>query len=169
MCPGIFLPGITRPGSFQGGVKCQYTAPLEADEKIKEQTWFWPMEPPDRCLTEVPWEALRPLKPCLFITPWKPFPILRTIISQNIMMGVHNQKKEGPKNVRDTLHINKLSRDKVSCAQFCPHGHHSIFADLELFQSVLWFHTRLPKMSKLLLCCRLFTPRTGTDLQSVVR
>lgn len=78
-------------------------------------------------------------------------------------------KKEGPKNVRDTLHINKLSRDKVSCTQFCPHGHHSISADLELFQSVLWFHTRLPKMSKLLLCCRLFTPRTGTDLQSVVR
>lgn len=79
------------------------------------------------------------------------------------------KKKGSQENVRDTLHINKLSRDKVSCTQFCPHGHHSIFADLELLQSVLWLHARLFKMSKLLLCCRLFTPRTRTDLESVVR
>ena len=53
MCPAIFLPGKTRPGS-----------------------WCCPVLPPERCEMETPCDARRPLNPHLFMTPWKPFPTL---------------------------------------------------------------------------------------------
>src|SRR5690606_20555491 len=52
MCPAIFLPGNTRPGS-----------------------WFWPIEPGLRCALELPWVARPPPKPCRLMTPANPRPI----------------------------------------------------------------------------------------------
>src|SRR5258706_2854539 len=52
--PAIFVPGQTRPGS-----------------------WCWPVEPPERCETDVPWVAARPPNPHRFMTPWNPLPTLR--------------------------------------------------------------------------------------------
>src|SRR6266496_1905642 len=56
--PAILTPLNTRPGVAQP-----------------------PMDPGERCLRWVPWEALRPLKPCRFITPAKPLPLLFAVTS----------------------------------------------------------------------------------------
>ncbi len=52
--PAIFLPLNTLPGS-----------------------WRWPVEPCERCDTETPWVARRPLKFHRFIAPAKPLPTVR--------------------------------------------------------------------------------------------
>src|SRR5439155_6852722 len=56
--PAIFMPWNTRPGVAHP-----------------------PMDPGDRCLRWVPWEAPRPLKPYRFITPAVPLPLLRPVTS----------------------------------------------------------------------------------------
>ena len=58
--PGIFLPGHTRPGS-----------------------WDAPVDPGTRWARELPWVADPPLKLCFFITPWNPFPIDGAVTSIN--------------------------------------------------------------------------------------
>src|SRR5450432_2347056 len=56
--PAIRTPLKTRPGVAQA-----------------------PMEPGERCLRWVPWEEDRPLKPCRFMTPAKPLPLLLAVTS----------------------------------------------------------------------------------------
>src|SRR5262249_30603139 len=58
ICPAIFLPLNTLPGS-----------------------WRWPVEPWLRCTTETPWVARRPWKFQRFMAPWKPLPWLVPITS----------------------------------------------------------------------------------------
>ena len=52
MCPAIFLPLNTLPGS-----------------------WHWPVEPCERWLIDTPCEARSPWKLCRFMAPAKPLPI----------------------------------------------------------------------------------------------
>ena len=56
--PAIFTPLNTRPGVAHP-----------------------PIDPGERCLRWVPWEEPRPLKPCRFITPAVPLPLLRPVTS----------------------------------------------------------------------------------------
>ena len=60
MCPAIFLPLNTRPGS-----------------------WRLPVEPCERCATETPWLARSPLNPQRFMAPAKPLPMLVPHTSTN--------------------------------------------------------------------------------------
>ena len=53
MWPAIFLPLNTLPGS-----------------------WRLPVEPCERCESDTPWLARRPLKPQRFMAPAKPLPML---------------------------------------------------------------------------------------------
>src|SRR5690606_1908753 len=53
MWPDIFLPGNTRPG-----------------------VWRWPIEPGERCDSELPWVASPMLKFQRLIVPWKPLPLV---------------------------------------------------------------------------------------------
>ena len=39
------------------------------------------MEPGERCTRSTPWEARIPAKPCRFMTPAKPFPLVRPVTS----------------------------------------------------------------------------------------
>jgi len=57
----------------EGSVKAEARERKFDESKL---TWCWPVEPCDRWEMEVPWVALRPLKLCRFMTPWKPLPIL---------------------------------------------------------------------------------------------
>src|SRR6185312_6109197 len=58
MWPAIFLPLNTLPGS-----------------------WRWPVEPCERCDTELPWEARPPPMLWRFMTPWKPLPTVVPVTS----------------------------------------------------------------------------------------
>src|SRR5690606_22840871 len=53
MWPDIFLPGNTRPGG-----------------------WRWPIEPGERCDSELPWVASPMRKFQRLIVPWKPLPLV---------------------------------------------------------------------------------------------
>lgn len=53
MCPAIFFPFHTFPGSWQA-----------------------PVDPWIRWDLEAPCEALPPANPCRFMTPWNPFPMV---------------------------------------------------------------------------------------------
>src|SRR5690606_11704465 len=53
MWPAIFLPGNTRPG-----------------------VWRWPIEPGERCDSELPWVASPMVKLWRLIVPWKPLPLV---------------------------------------------------------------------------------------------
>ena len=58
MWPDMCLPGNTRPG-----------------------VWRWPMEPGERCDSEVPWEAGPPAKLWRLIVPAKPLPMVVPVTS----------------------------------------------------------------------------------------
>ena len=68
ICPAIFLPLKTLPGS-----------------------WFWPVDPCALWETETPCDALSPEKLCLFITPANPLPIVFDCISTNFW-SLNNSK-----------------------------------------------------------------------------
>ena len=58
MRPAIRTPLKTRPGVAQA-----------------------PIEPGERCLRSTPWLARRPWKPCRFMTPAKPLPLVLPVTS----------------------------------------------------------------------------------------